>query len=155
MNFQEQLRSLLQESIQFENTPAEINSVTYDNGLAYNDDKKKIISQFINYVIEKLGLKKIPKITFISERIKGMTTGAYNPKEDKVYVLANNRMLADMLRTVAHELVHAMQRETGKFKIGDTVQDAGGDIENEANAKSGELIKTFVRDLQMEVIYSL
>jgi hypothetical protein len=149
------IRGILQESITFEAVSMDPGPISYSMSLGFNDDKKNIIKQFVDYVSKILGIKKMPKINFVAEKIGSMTTGAYNPQEDKIYVLAQGRLLADILRTVAHELVHTMQRETGKFKVGETVQDAGGPIENEANAKAGELLKTFVRDLKMDVIYSI
>ena len=132
-----------------------LNSVIYSNALNFNDMKKSIVKNFITYTCKKLNLKKVPTIELVAERIQSMTTGAYDPEKDKIYILAQNRLMADVLRTLAHELVHAMQRETGKFNVGDEVQDAGGSIEDEANAKAGELLKLFVKDMNMDVIYSV
>ncbi len=155
MTLRDSLKTLLKESPTFDSLVPDIGNITYATSLAYNDDKKNIVKNFINYVSSELKLKKIPKLLFISERVGGMTTGAYDPNENKIFVLAQGRLLADVLRTVAHELVHAMQREYNKFKPGEQIQDAGGSIEDEANSKAGELLKTFVRDHKMDMIYSI
>ena len=155
MNFRESLKSLLVEVPSFDNAPAEFGNIVYATTLGYNDQKKAICKSFIGYVCSKLQLKSIPKISFVAERVGEMTTGAYDPTDDRIYVLAQQRLLADVLRTLAHELTHAMQRQNGSFKVGQQVQDAGGPIEDEANAKAGELLKTFVRDLNMKSIYSI
>jgi hypothetical protein len=47
----------------------------------------------------------------------------------------------ERLRTIAHEMVHHKQFEEGRLKI--KPADIGGDIEDEANAKSGQFIKMF------------
>jgi Zn-dependent peptidase ImmA (M78 family) len=155
MSFKDNLQSLLKESVSFDKTPIQLNNITYATSLQLNDDKKAIIKSFVDYIVKKLGLQKIPKINFVAERVGKMTTGAYSPADDTIHVLYGQRLLADVLRTLAHELVHAQQRKDKKFDLKSTVQDAGGPIEDEANAKAGEYLKTFVRDLKMDVIYSL
>ena len=59
----------------------------------------------------------------------------------KVY--GRNRALADVLRSIAHELTHMMQDETGLIQ--GPVQDAGGFHEDQANARAGEIIKLFAK----------
>ena len=57
--------------------------------------------------------------------------------------------MADILRTLAHELVHRKQDEDERidYNSGDT----GSEIENEANAKAGILLRKFGK--QNEKIY--
>ena len=49
--------------------------------------------------------------------------------------------MADLLRTLAHELVHRKQDEDGRidYNSGET----GSEIENEANAQAGILLRDF------------
>jgi Zn-dependent peptidase ImmA (M78 family) len=49
--------------------------------------------------------------------------------------------MADILRTLAHELVHRKQHEDGRinYESGET----GSEIENEANAQAGILLRNF------------
>jgi hypothetical protein len=75
--------------------------------------------------------------------------GSFNPNNDKIWVYVKNRNMADILRTLAHELVHRKQAEDGRIenKSGNT----GSDIENEANAMAGILLRKFGK--QNENIY--
>jgi hypothetical protein len=52
-----------------------------------------------------------------------------------------NRNLADILRTLGHELVHHKQNLDGKINAQSGI--TGSDEENEANAKAGVLLRKF------------
>jgi Zn-dependent peptidase ImmA (M78 family) len=67
--------------------------------------------------------------------------GGYMPEEHKIWVYINNRNTADIIRTLAHELVHAKQKEDshGKSLDGST----GSEHENEANALAGVILRTY------------
>jgi hypothetical protein len=52
-------------------------------------------------------------------------------------------MLGDIMRSIAHELTHKRQYEEDRVKH--PVQDVGGEIEDEANAKAGAIIKKFIK----------
>ena len=60
-----------------------------------------------------------------------------------VVVYGKDRMLGDILRSIAHELVHQLQHEEDRIEY--PVQDEGGEIEDEANAKAGVLVKKFIK----------
>ena len=51
--------------------------------------------------------------------------------------------MADVLRSVAHEMTHMMQDQIGILK--GPIRDAGGFHEDQANSKAGELIKLFAK----------
>jgi Zn-dependent peptidase ImmA (M78 family) len=57
--------------------------------------------------------------------------------------------MADLLRTLAHELVHRKQDEDGR--IDHNSGETGSEIENEANAQAGVLLRKFGK--QNEEIY--
>ena len=63
------------------------------------------------------------------------TYAYYNPSNGDVKVYCKDRGLADVLRSIAHELIHHQQNETGKLEI--PAQDIGGIIEDEANRRKG------------------
>ena len=69
------------------------------------------------------------------------TFGTFDPNDGKIWLYVKNRNMADVLRTLAHELVHRKQDEDGRidYNSGDT----GSEIENEANAQSGILLRKF------------
>jgi hypothetical protein len=53
-------------------------------------------------------------------------------------------MLVDIMRSVAHEMVHHKQFEQGRLNV--KPPDIGGEIEDEANAKAGQYIKMFAKE---------
>ena len=104
---------------------------------------KYILYTFIKFVEKELDIEDTFTFSMSSNR-KGFKTYAYyDPQEKKVAVYIKNRGLADICRSVAHELVHHLQNQRGDLKNGEPVQDIGGNIEDEANAVAGQLIKKF------------
>ena len=120
-------------------------------GLYENAEKKskaQIIGEFIKFAKERLTLVQFPfKIRLIKDNEFATTFksfGGYNPATNEIYVYVSNRSMPDILRTLAHELVHLKQREVGtvgSYKDGET----GSDVENEANAAAGILLRDFGR----------
>jgi 50S ribosomal subunit-associated GTPase HflX len=110
-----------------------------------NDDKKNKLTEFSKFVVKELGIKKPPTITILEKRDGLKTTANYDyTKEDKVVkIYGRNRLIVDVMRSIAHELTHHKQWEDGKLKV--RPPDIGGPIEDEANAKAGQLIKMFAK----------
>jgi len=106
-----------------------------------------LMSDFILFCMNTLPVKGGFVVTVDSKRgdngIK--TTGAYLVGRNEVMVYGKNRALVDVLRSIAHEMAHMMQDETGM--IDGPVQDAGGFHEDQANAKAGELIKLYAKSM--------
>jgi hypothetical protein len=63
--------------------------------------------------------------------------------------------LVDICRSIAHELTHNKQREIESFKMDEKVQNIGGWIEDEANAKAGILIKDFAINFGNDKLYEM
>lgn len=87
----------------------------------------------------------MPTISIQNGRKELKTTASYDyTKENKIVKInAKNRALVDVMRSLAHELVHHKQWEDGRLKV--RPPDVGGIIEDEANAKAGQYIKMFAR----------
>lgn len=111
-----------------------------------SDDKKEKLNSFVKFVKEQLGLETVPTISVQNHRNGLKTTANYDyTKENKVIkVCMKNRALVDVMRSIAHELVHHKQFEQGRLN-GPKPPDIGGEIEDEANAKAGQFIKMFAR----------
>lgn len=109
------------------------------------DKNKKILTEFVKFVKNDLDIKNIPTISIQNGRGELKTTASYDyTKKDKVVkVNGKNRMIVDIMRSVAHELVHHKQWEQGKLKV--KPPDIGGEIEDDANAIAGQLIKKFAK----------
>lgn len=103
------------------------------------EDNYDFYNDYINYLQKQYPLKKDVTIIFRGNRTGNMTTGVRNDNSE-ISVLSKGRMNRDILRTLTHEWVHEYQRTIlGRERGGDI----GGQNEDEANAKSGELIKKF------------
>jgi hypothetical protein len=110
-----------------------------------NDDKKDKLNKFVKFVKNELELDTVPTISVQNHRDGLKTTANYDyTKENKVIkVCSKNRALVDVMRSIAHELVHHKQFEQGRLKV--KPPDIGGEIEDEANAKAGQFIKMFAK----------
>ena len=111
-----------------------------------NDDKKDKLNTFVKFVKDQLNLKSVPTISIKSNRDGLKTTANYDyTKENKIIkVYGKNRALVDIMRSVAHEMVHHKQFEDGRLE--QRPPDVGGEIEDEANAKAGQYIKMFAKE---------
>ena len=111
-----------------------------------DDDKKEKLNTFVKFVKDQLELKTVPTISIQNGRNGLKTTANYDyTKENKVVkVNAKNRALVDVMRSIAHELVHHKQYEQERLKV--QPPDIGGEIEDEANAKAGQYIKMFAKE---------
>jgi Zn-dependent peptidase ImmA (M78 family) len=111
-----------------------------------NDDNKKKLADFVKFVKKELNLKDLPTISIQNNRNGLKTTANYDyTKENKIVkVCSKNRALVDVMRSLAHELVHHKQWEDGRLD-GPKPPDIGGEIEDEANAKAGQFIKMYAK----------
>lgn len=109
------------------------------------DDKKDKLNRFVKFVKDELGIEKMPTVSIQNHREGLKTTANYDyTKENKVIkVCSKNRALVDVMRSIAHELVHHKQFEQGRLEV--RPPDIGGEIEDEANAKAGQYIKMFAK----------
>lgn len=109
------------------------------------DKKNEIIKKFLKYADEQLGLgKDMPeiKISYDEKEAQNMKSfGKYTPETNELRVVAKNRNLADVLRTLAHELIHHKQYKENKLK--QSSNDTGSNDENEANALAGIFLRNF------------
>jgi hypothetical protein len=107
------------------------------------DNKKQKITEFVKFVKKELGIEKCPTIVLQNGRGELKTTANYDySKKNKIIrINAKNRSLVDVMRSIAHEMVHHKQYEDGRLKT--PPPDIGGEIEDEANAKAGQYIKLY------------
>lgn len=112
--------------------------------ITMNNNKQIIIKDFIRYVNTALKIKPDYKIILTNSRNSDLKTHAYyNPNIKLIKIYIKDRHLADILRSIAHELVHHSQYYNGTINLHDKIQDIGGKIENDANALAGKLVKKF------------
>lgn len=119
-----------------------------------NPVKFKHITMFLKFCRDELGITNDIRIFLLTRKNKlNITTGGYSPVDKCVYTIAEGRQIADILRTVAHELVHQKQDLQGKIQ--GQIPDIGGVIEDTANAIAGRLVKMYVKKYDARDIYSL
>lgn len=109
-------------------------------------DRKKLdtLKHFIRYCKQELNIQSLPNITLSNDKnfvSEFRSFGSYEPSSNSVRVVILNRNLADICRSLAHELVHHRQWELGM--IGPSAGDTGSDIENDANAMAGILMRDY------------
>jgi hypothetical protein len=108
-----------------------------------NANKKKpehdSVERFIKLLQRNLPLKESVVVEFLGNRYGDMTTGSRTP-DSRLKILVKDRILRDVLRTLAHEWVHEYQIQILNREQG---PDIGGKNEDEANALSGQLVKKF------------
>jgi hypothetical protein len=104
----------------------------------------ELIHRFAHHCAKELGLKG--KVTIrLSKHQTGMpTAGYYNPEDSVVFVAVHNRAIADIMRTLAHELTHCRQKQQGIIFPHD--DDGLQPLEDEANTMSGRLVRYWGRE---------
>ena len=110
----------------------------------HEDEAMSIINKYIQWCGQMLEIEELPHIEFVydtSFTSQNHSFGGYIPEDHSILISIANRNLADVLRTLGHELVHHRQNET----VGINPEDGktGTDVENEANAVAGMLMRTF------------
>jgi hypothetical protein len=108
-----------------------------------SDEAKQKLKSFTNFVKDQLELKTVPTISIQNGRGELKTTANYDyTKKNKIIKInAHKRALVDVMRSLAHEMVHHKQWERGELEV--KPPDIGGKIEDEANAVAGQYIKMF------------
>ena len=103
------------------------------------------IGEFIKFAAKNLGMQNLPGSLTLSYDNKQAqdkrTFGFFDPHDKKIWIYVKNRNMADILRTLAHELVHRKQEEDGK--LDPTSGQTGSPIEDEANSMAGVLLRNF------------
>jgi hypothetical protein len=102
----------------------------------------KLLDKFVDFSCKFLGIN--PTKIHLQFNRKGLvTTASYGDRKVKIY--AKDRAIVDIMRSIAHELVHMKQDIDGRLEDNnhDTNNEAGSPIENEANSVAGVIIRKF------------
>ena len=97
--------------------------------------------EFIDFAADQLDLDQVPEIN-IDDSGLDQTFGHYS--DHGITVSSKARHPADVMRTIAHELVHYKQDQLGQLD-----QDSGAtgsDEENQANAQAGVIMRNYSRE---------
>ena len=94
------------------------------------------LKPFVKFCIKSLKLKSVPKIVITKKKLDG-TFGYYDTDAKTLTVSSSDRHEADVMRTLAHELVHLAQDEQNQDIDGSD----GSKHENQANSVAGVIMR--------------
>jgi hypothetical protein len=112
----------------------------------WEDQKAHVINHFTDYATNYLSIDR-PKIKVITDpqyTQMNHSFGGYMPSTRNISVVVHNRNMADILRTLAHELVHHMQNLDDRLK--DNSGEDGSPEENEANSLAAVIMRQYGRE---------
>lgn len=111
-----------------------------------DQNKLDLLKHFIRYCKKELNIQSLPKISMVNDKSfveERRSFGEYSPGLMSIKVFYPGRNLADVCRSLAHELTHHRQNELGI--IYDAAGETGTDIENDANAMAGIIMREYGR----------
>lgn len=112
--------------------------------LIHGRDPEGTIRDFLIFSRDHLGLDTLPRIVLVPTHIKSKIANSfasYSAGEKKVRMFVNNRHILDVLRSLAHELVHYKQDLEGR--LGPDSGKTGSPEENEAHAIAGRIMRDY------------
>lgn len=92
------------------------------------------LTDFCAHVCTELDMPEHPDMTFV-EKTGATSFGSYRPADGSIIVATGGRHVADILRTLAHEIIHDAQHLNGEPDL------PLDELEYEANAMAGMLMR--------------
>jgi Zn-dependent peptidase ImmA (M78 family) len=106
------------------------------------ESKKSSINDFLAFLKKELNVSNLPKIVVIDDpkfSIDNKTFGTFDIMNNCIKIQVSQRHNLDIFRTLAHEIIHYLQRKSGKELDGND----GSVDENEANAKAAVILRKY------------
>ena len=104
------------------------------------------IDDFVDFVSGDLELEDNFTVNITNDSEDVETLASYDINDNEVTVLGKDRSLPDIIRSVAHELVHHKQNERGELTGREEEGSDGSPWEDQANALAGELVRKYGRE---------
>ncbi len=107
-------------------------------------DHEDELREFVKWTCDKLKIKEPPRIEFQDSKDSEpqTKTAHFDPTDKIIWIYTGNRNLADIMRSVAHELTHRKQDEKGQ--VNQEQNYPGSPIEQQADAVAGYLMKLYL-----------
>ena len=108
-----------------------------------SDSETNLVQEFIQHTATELGIDPVPEIHLHTDpewSTRNQSFGRYDPRSHTLNVSMPNRHILDVLRTVAHELVHCSQNQQHNG-LPDDAGETGSRWENDANARAGIIMR--------------
>lgn len=111
--------------------------------LTESKNSSLVLRDFLKFAVEQLKLRQLPKIKFQKKHSESHPTtfGYFDPDTDHIVIVLDRRHPMDIMRTLAHELVHYKQRL--EHSLDTQSGETGSEHENQANATAGILMRDF------------
>lgn len=103
------------------------------------------IYQFVEYAAHRLNIHNTPRIVVLEPTPNMTSLWSYDVMTNTITIVTRGRLLADILRTIAHEMVHQRQNEMGTITNPAIDGATGSPIENQANVIAGILLRDYGR----------
>jgi hypothetical protein len=94
----------------------------------------KQLEMFVKFAAKELSISKLPKIHFVGNKENSKNAFGHSIGSE-IYIRITDRHPGDVMRTIAHELIHVKQ--TQMSKTGEQFK------EDEANAIAGRIMRKF------------
>ena len=107
---------------------------------------ESIVDDFIEFGKNELSLGDGFNVRLTDDNDELETLASYNMSDNEITVLQKNRAVPDIIRSIAHEMVHHKQNELGDLRGNPEEGEDGSPWEDQANAKAGELVRMFGRE---------
>ena len=111
-----------------------------------NNINEGIVEDFIEFGKRELSLGDDFKINLTDNTDSVETLGNYDVDGKEITVVKKNRAIPDIIRSIAHEMVHHNQNVRGDLKGNRGEGEKGSPWEDEANARAGSLVRQFGDD---------
>lgn len=108
-----------------------------------DNDNETTVHDFIQHTATELGIDPMPEIQLHTDpkwSTHNHSFGRYDPDSHTLNVSMPNRHILDVLRTVAHELVHCSQNQQ-HGRLPDDAGETGSQWENDANVRAGIIMR--------------
>lgn len=123
-----------------------IEVVEREDDLSNSYVNESIVDDFIDFGKNELSLGDGFNVKLTDDNDELETLASYNRSNNEISVLKKNRAVPDIIRSIAHEMVHHKQNELGELKGNPEEGEDGSPWEDQANSKAGELVRMFGRE---------
>ena len=111
-----------------------------------NSMNESIIDDFIDFGKNELTLGDGFNVRLTDNNDELETLASYDMSKNEISVMSKNRAVPDIIRSIAHEMVHHKQNEMGDLKGNPEEGEDGSPWEDQANSKAGELVRMFGKE---------
>jgi N-acetylglutamate synthase-like GNAT family acetyltransferase len=126
-----------------ESNKPKIKSLLRERLLTQDDLDVRQVADFVNFAKDFLKIDDDVKVELAFERTEDLKTTAYYRLDGLIKIYAKNRAIIDIMRSLGHELVHHKQNLEGRLTNPTEDGEDGSEIENEANAVAGKMIRIY------------